>query len=198
MQEQEFERLGSIKTIQVRVRLVAATNRDLSRMVRDGQFRSDLYYRLNVFPILLPPLRKRPEDIPRLVRHFTQKFARRMGRRIESIPADAMGTLVRYAWPGNVRELENVIERAVILTPGTALQIPVSDLKAAAAQATPEADGDAAPHASLAEAEREHILRSLRETNWVLGGPNGAAAMLDMKRTTLQSKMKKLGIARPN
>jgi formate hydrogenlyase transcriptional activator len=197
LQEQEFERLGSTKTIRVRVRLVAATNRDLPRMVRDGQFRSDLFYRLNVFPIFLPPLRERPEDIPRLVRHFTQKFARRMGRQIETIPADAMAALVRYAWPGNVRELENIIERAVILSPGTTLQIPDGDLKAVAAQATPAPRSNADGHASLAEAEREHILRTLRETDWVLGGPRGAAARLGMKRTTLQSKMKKLGIARP-
>jgi formate hydrogenlyase transcriptional activator len=204
LQEQEFERLGSTKTIRVRVRLVAATNRDLPRMVGDGQFRSDLYYRLNVFPIQLPPLRERPEDIPRLARHFTQKFARRTGRQIESIPADAMDALVRYAWPGNVRELENVIERAVILSPGTTLQIPAGNLKQAgvrengtrpSSNSTP--NGDSARHASLAEAEREHILRALRETDWVLGGPQGAAARLGMKRTTLQSKMKKLGIARP-
>jgi formate hydrogenlyase transcriptional activator len=197
LQEQEFERLGSTKTIRVRVRLVAATNRDLPRMVRDGQFRSDLFYRLNVFPITLPPLRERPGDIPRLVRHFTQKFARRMGRQIETIPADAMDTLVRYAWPGNVRELENIIETAVILSPGTALQIPVGHWKASAAQTISASDGTANGNVSLAEAEREHILRALRETDWVLGGPKGAAARLGMKRTTLQSKMKKLGIARP-
>jgi formate hydrogenlyase transcriptional activator len=194
LQEQEFERLGSTKTIRVRVRLVAATNRDLPRMVADGQFRGDLYYRLNVFPIGLPPLRERPGDIPRLVRHFTQKFARRMGRRVETIPAEAMAALVRYAWPGNVRELENVIERAVILSPGAALHVPVADLKAEAAPATlPSTDG----HRSLADAEREHILRALRDTRWVLGGSAGAAARLGMKRTTLQSKMKKLGIERP-
>jgi formate hydrogenlyase transcriptional activator len=200
LQEQEFERLGSTKTIRVRVRLVAATNRDLPRMVSDGQFRSDLYYRLNVFPIQLPPLRDRLQDIPRLVRHFTQKFARRMGRQMETIPQAAMDTLVRYPWPGNVRELENVIERAVILSSGTTLQIPVGDLKAA----VPEKLASSAPgrnssgNSSLADAEREHILRTLRETEWVLGGPNGAALRLGMKRTTLQSKMKKLGIARPN
>ncbi len=197
LQEQEFERLGSTRTIRVRVRMVAATNRDLPGMVRDGEFRSDLYYRLNVFPIQLPPLRERPEDIPRLVRHFTQKFARRMGRGMETIPAEAMDALVRYPWPGNVRELENVIERAVILSPGTTLQVPVADLQAAAAQATPESDGKRPGHVSLADAEREHILRTLRETDWVLGGPRGAAARLGMKRTTLQSKMKKLGISRP-
>src|SRR5262249_5360564 len=181
LQEQEFERLGSTKTIRVRVRLVAATNRDLPRMVSDGQFRSDLYYRLNVFPILLPPLRERPEDIPRLVRHFTQKYARRMGRQMETIPADAMAALVRYPWPGNVRELENVIERAVILSPGTALQIPVGDIKAAAAPemrtVAPSSQrlSPVSENASLADAEREHILRTLRETKWVLGGPQGAA-----------------------
>jgi formate hydrogenlyase transcriptional activator len=197
LQEQEFERLGSTRTIRVRVRLVAATNRDLPRMVADGQFRSDLYYRLNVFPITLPALRERHEDIPRLVRHFTQRFARRMGRRIETISADAMEALMRYGWPGNVRELENVIERAVILSPGTALQIPAADLKAAA-KVTPPPNGNADGHVSLADAERDHIVRTLRETDWVLSGPNGAAARLGMKRTTLQSKMKKLGIARPH
>ncbi len=171
LQEQEFERLGGTRTIRVHVRLVAATHRDLPGMIRDGQFRSDLYYRLNVFPISLPPLRERPEDIPRLVRHFTQKFARRMGRRMETIPAEAMDALVRYAWPGNVRELENIIERAVILSPGTALQVPVGDLQAVAAPATPAPGGNATGHASLAEAEREHILRTLRETDWVLAGP---------------------------
>jgi formate hydrogenlyase transcriptional activator len=197
LQEQEFERLGSTKTVRVRVRMVAATNRDLPRMVKDGQFRSDLYYRLNVFPIVLPPLRERPEDIPRLVRHFTQKFARRMGRRIETIPTDAMDTLVRYSWPGNVRELENVVERAVILSPSTALLVPVGELQAAVVQTTPPINGKESGQASLAEAEREYILQTLRDTEWVLGGPKGAAARLGMKRTTLQSKMKKLGIMRP-
>jgi formate hydrogenlyase transcriptional activator len=193
LQEQEFERLGSARTIQVDVRLVAATNRDLAQMVADGQFRNDLYYRLNVFPVVLPPLRERSDDIPRLVRHFTQKFARRMGRQIETIPADTMTSLTQYAWPGNIRELENVIERAVILSAGPTLNIPLGDLKSAAAPA--RAPGGSV--VALADAERQHILHVLRETNWTLGGPEGAAARLAMKRTTLQSKMKKLGISRP-
>jgi formate hydrogenlyase transcriptional activator len=193
LQEQEFERLGGTKTIKVDVRLVAATHRDLARMVADGRFREDLYYRLNVFPLMLPPLRERPDDIPRLVRHFTQRFARRMGRRIESIPSAVMEALVRYPWPGNIRELQNVIERAVILSAGASLQIPLGDLQPAPAQA----QVPAAAAGTLADAERDHILAVLRETMWVLGGPDGAAARLGMKRTTLQSKMKKLGIARP-
>ena len=194
LQEQEFERLGSTRTIRVDVRLVAATNRDLAQMVADGQFRSDLYYRLNVFPVVLPPLRERRDDIPRLVRHFAQKFARRMGRRIETIPAEAMDALVRYPWPGNIRELENVIERAVILSRGPELKIPLSEFK----QQTKAASADLSSSLStLEEAEREHILRVLGETHWILGGPAGAAFKLGMKRTTLQSKMRRLGIARP-
>jgi formate hydrogenlyase transcriptional activator len=192
LQEQEFERLGSTHTVRVDVRLVAATNHDLGQMVSGGRFRSDLYYRLNVFPVVLPALRERPEDIPRLVRHFTQRFARRMGRRIETIPATVMDALVRYPWPGNIREMQNVIERAAILSPGPSLQIPPWDLQPAATQAqTP-----AAAAVTLADAERVHILGVLRETGWVVGGPNGAAARLGMKRSTLQKKMKKLGISR--
>jgi formate hydrogenlyase transcriptional activator len=193
LQEQEFERLGSTRTIKVDVRLVAATNRDLARMVAEGSFRADLYYRLNIFPVVLPPLRERPDDIPRLVRHFTQRFARRMGRRIETIPSAVMDALVRYAWPGNVRELQNVIERAVILSPGPSLQVPPGDLQPTQTQSP----APAAAAVTLAGAEREHILAALRETGWVLGGPEGAAARLGMKRSTLYKKMKKLGISRP-
>ena len=193
LQEQEFERLGSTRTIRVDVRLVAATNRDLAQMVAEGRFRSDLYYRFNVFPIVLPPLRERRDDIPRLVRHFTQQFARRMGRRIETIPAEAMDALTQYAWPGNIRELQNVIERAVILSPGPSLQVSLGDLPAAALRAQVPAGAPV----TLADAEREHILGVLRETDWVLAGPKGAAARLGMARSTLQWKMKKLGLSRP-
>jgi formate hydrogenlyase transcriptional activator len=193
LQEQEFERLGSTRTVRVDVRLVAATNGDLEQMAANGRFRSDLYYRLNVFPVVLPPLRERREDIPQLVRHFAQKAARRMGRRIETIPNEIMDALVQYPWPGNIRELENVIERAVILSAGPELAVNLADLKIAAARV----DLPASATATLADAERDHILNVLRDTNWVLGGPKGAAARLAMKRTTLQSKMKKLGISRP-
>jgi formate hydrogenlyase transcriptional activator len=189
LQEQEFERLGSNRTIRVDVRLVAATNRDLAQMVGDKQFRSDLYYRFNVFPITAPSLRERPEDIPVLVRYFAQKYARLMNRRIETIPAGAMTALAKYHWPGNIRELENLIERSVILSQGPDLHVPLGELKAPAAAAPNGA-------ATLEAAEREHILRVLRETNWVIGGSSGAATRLAMKRTTLQSKMRKLGISR--
>ncbi|HEV3083942.1 MAG TPA: sigma 54-interacting transcriptional regulator [Gemmataceae bacterium] len=194
LQEQQFERLGSTRTIRVDVRLVAATNRDLARMVADRLFRNDLYYRLNVFPVVLPPLRERPEDIPMLARHFIQRFARRMGRRIDSIPTPVMDALVRYPWPGNVREMQNIIERAVILSSGPSLRIPLGDLQPAAT----EARVPAGEPVTLADAEREHILGVLRETGWVVGGPKGTAARLGMKRSTLQKKMKKLGISRPD
>jgi formate hydrogenlyase transcriptional activator len=208
LQEQEFERLGGTKTIKVDVRLVAATNRDLARMVADGRFREDLFYRLNVFPLVLPPLRERPDDIPRLVRHFIQHFARRMGRRIETIPSTVLDALVRYPWPGNVRELQNVIERAVILSPGPSLQIPASDLQNDEGRGMREEGKQESasfhpssliPHPSktLADAEREHILGALHETGWVLGGRKGAAARLGMNRSTLRWKMKRLGISRP-
>jgi formate hydrogenlyase transcriptional activator len=189
LQEQEFERLGSNKTIRVDVRLIAATNRDLVEMAADKQFRNDLYYRLNVFPIVSPALRDRTEDIPMLVRYFTQKYARRMNKNIETIPTEAMTALTRYAWPGNVRELENLIERAVILSQGPVLRAPLSELKV-----TAETTHNGT--ATLEAAEREHILRVLGETRWVIGGPAGAATRLGMKRTTLQSKMQKLGITR--
>jgi formate hydrogenlyase transcriptional activator len=204
LQEQEFERLGDTKTISVDVRLVAATNRDLAAMVADGRFRSDLYYRLNVFPLVLPPLRERADDIPPLVRHFTQRFARRIGRRIETIPSAVMEALVGYPWPGNIRELQNVIERAVILSPGASLQVHRGDLQPAAVQApAPTAEAvtqtpvPPAAAVTLADAEREHILGALRETGGVVGGPKGAAARLGMKRSMLYWKMKKLGISRP-
>lgn len=190
LQEQEFERLGSTRTIKVNVRLVAATNRDLARMEADKQFRSDLYYRLNVFPLTLPSLRERREDIPLLVRYFAQKFARRMDKRVDTVPTEIMNALTRYHWPGNIRELENLIERAVILSQGTELRVPLGELKSASSEG-PQAVG------TLDAMEREHILRALRESKWVIGGPSGAAAKLGMKRTTLQSKMRKLGIARP-
>ena len=198
LQEQEFERLGSTRTVKVDVRLAAATHRDLAKMVADGRFREDLYYRLNVFPVVLPPLRERPDDIPRLVRHFTQGFARRMGRRIETIPSAVMEALVRYPWPGNVRELQNVIERAVILSPGPSLQVSLSDLQPSSSPLPSGGEGSGVRGpATLADAEREHILGVLREAGWVLGGPNGAAARLGMKRSTLHWKLKKLGISRP-
>jgi len=185
LQEKEFERLGGTRTIRVDVRLVAATNRNLAQMVEEDLFRRDLYYRLNVFPILIPPLRERSEDIPLLVRYFVQKYARQMDRRIETISADELDALTRYHWPGNVRELQNLIERAVILSPGPELRLPVSELKQ---------PSEAPSNFTLQAAEREHIVRVLRETNWVVGGPRGAATRLGLKRTTLQSKMRKLGL----
>ncbi len=193
LQEQEFERLGSTRTIKVDVRLVAATNRDLARMVADRAFRSDLYYRLNVFPLTLPPLRERPEDIPALVRHFVAFHARRLNRPTRVVPAEALAALVRYPWPGNVRELENFIERAVLLSPGTDLRVNADDLRAPIQGLAPSTQ----VARTLADAERAHILEMLEQSDWVLGGLRGAAARLGMKRTTLQSKMKKLGIERP-
>jgi formate hydrogenlyase transcriptional activator len=189
LQEQEFERLGSNRTLRVDVRLVAATNCDLTQMVADREFRSDLYYRLNVFPILVPALRERAEDIPLLVRYFAQKYARRMNRKIETIPTEDLEALARYHWPGNVRELENFIERAVILSRGPALHVALAELK-------PPAELSSSSIATLEAAEREHILRALQESRWVIGGPNGAAARLGVKRTTLHYKMSKLGITR--
>jgi PAS domain S-box-containing protein len=189
LQEKEFERVGGTRTIPVDVRLIAATNRDLGQMVKDRQFRGDLYYRLRVFPIVLPPLRERREDIPLLVRYFVSKHARSMDRRIETIPDAIMKALVRWEWPGNIRELENFVERSVILTKGPTLRAPIAELEM---QIETVDDGNA----SLESAEREHILRVLREAKGVIAGPSGAAARLGVKRTTLNSKLKKLGIER--
>jgi formate hydrogenlyase transcriptional activator len=195
LQEQEFERLGSTRTLRVDVRLVAATNSNLAERVDGKQFRRDLYYRLNVFPVTIPPLRERREDIPLLVRYFAQKYARRMKKPIHTVPAKTMSALVDYHWPGNVRELENFVERAVILSRGSEFEVPLAELKQQTNLAPPNSS---AAVSTLERAEREHILRTLGETNWVIGGPSGAAVRLGMKRTTLQSLMRKLGIARPN
>ena len=199
LQEQEFERLGSVRTTRVDVRVVAATNVDLAQKVAANQFRSDLYYRLNVFPIMIPPLRERKEDIPLLVRYFAQKYARRMKKPIDAIPMKAMAALIDYHWPGNVRELENFVERSVILSHGAELQIPLAELRGRLnLPATVSPNASSAGIATLEHAEREHIIRALREAEWIVGGPKGAANRLGMKRTTLQSRIKKLGIARPN
>ncbi len=190
LQEQKFERLGSTRTLHVDARVVAATSRDLTQMVENHEFRSDLYYRLNIFPILVPPLRERPEDIPLLVAHFTDRYARRMDKRISRIPAETMDALKRYYWPGNIRELQNFIERATILTSGSTLQVPLSELQNASREVRKKSR-------TLAEADRDQILRALRESQWVLGGPGGAAERLGLKRTTLFYKMRKMGITRP-
>jgi formate hydrogenlyase transcriptional activator len=188
LQEREFERLGATRTIRVNVRLVAATNQDLIRMVGEHRFRSDLYYRLNVFPMTMPPLRERAPDIPLLVRYFVQQYAARMNKTITTIPTKSMDMLVRYHWPGNVRELENFIERSVILSQGAVLHVPLAELKVS--------ESHSAKHVpTLQDAERDHIVRALRDSNWIIGGESGAAVRLGMKRTTLNSKMKKLGIS---
>jgi formate hydrogenlyase transcriptional activator len=190
LQDQEFERLGSTRTIKVDLRLIAATNRDLARSVAERQFRNDLFYRLNVFPIRVPPLRERREDIPLLVGHFVRKFAQRMDRHIETVPKETMQALTEWSWPGNIRELENLMERSVILSEGRALRVPLWELRGE----KPTAESQ--PDHTLDSAEREHIIRVLRETGGVLSGPNGAARRLGVKRTTLQSKMKRLQITR--
>jgi formate hydrogenlyase transcriptional activator len=188
LQDQEFERLGSTRTIRVNVRLVAATNQDLAKSIAEGQFRSDLFYRLHVFPIRMPPLRDRRPDIPALVRYFVQKLARRMGKQIDTIPRETMNKMMDWNWPGNIRELENLVERSVILTTGSILHVPLAELRPQPENI--ETDG------TLEAIDREHIIRVLRETRGVLSGPQGAAARLGLQRTTLQSKMKKLGIER--
>ena len=211
LQEHEFERLGGNRTLRVDVRVVAATNTDLAALVAARKFRSDLYYRLNVFPIQVPALRERPEDVPLLVRYFVQKFSRRQNKTVEYVPADVMDALAGYSWPGNVRELENLIERAVLLSRGKELRVPLAELKesspapifsAVAGDFAPTVVSPAAvpatsPASTLDEAQRQHILRVLRQTRWRIAGPNGAAAILGMKRTTLQARMRKLGIRRP-
>jgi len=189
LQDQEFERLGGTRTIKVNVRVIAATNRDLNRSVAEHQFRADLFYRLNVFPIMIPPLRERRDDIPQLIRYFVRKFSLRMNRHIESVSRETMSTLVNWQWPGNVRELENLVERSVILSEGPALSVPTGELRGY------EAVFSADPN-FLHNAEREHIIRVLRETNGVISGPNGAARRLGLKRTTLQSKMQRLKITK--
>ena len=189
LQEQEFERLGSTRTHQVDVRLVAATNRNLVDMVKRNEFRSDLYYRLNVFPVPLPPLRARREDIPALVEHFVDIYARRMSKQIDYISPETMSELTSYAWPGNIRELQNFIERSVILTSGNVLESPLANLRNAA-------EAESLGPTTMEDAEREHIRKILEQTRWVVAGPNGAAARLGIKRSTLYFRMQKLGISR--
>jgi formate hydrogenlyase transcriptional activator len=189
LQEQEFERLGSTRTHRVDVRLVAATNRNLIDMVKRNEFRSDLYYRLNVFPVPLPPLRERREDIPALVAHFVEIYARRMDKQIKHIPPETLSALVSFQWPGNIRELQNFIERSVILTSGNALHPPLASLKCAA-------EAESLGAITLEDAERDHIRKTLEQTRWVVAGPNGAAARLGIKRSTLYFRMQRLGISR--
>jgi formate hydrogenlyase transcriptional activator len=203
LQEREFERLGGTRTLRTEARLIAATNRDLTVMVEEQKFRSDLFYRLSVFPVRIPALRERPEDIPLLVRHFTQQFAGRMNKRIESISSETMCVLCDHHWPGNIRELQNVIERAVILSSGPVLGVAVSDLRSSDCS-TPSCASSAKPtkqgnlQSILEETERKWILNALEQTHWVIAGPKGAAAYLGMKRSTLQARMQKFGIARSN
>jgi formate hydrogenlyase transcriptional activator len=199
LQEREFERLGSTRTLRTDARLIAATNRDLTAMVEEQKFRSDLYYRLNVFPVRVPPLRERREDIPLLVRHFAQQFSRRMNRSIETIPSETMSALVRYDWPGNIRELQNVIERAVIVSAGLVLKVPLDDFRTRVPSAetsngrSPSEDAGTM-RGVLEEAERKQILAALQQAHWVVAGPRGAASLLGMKRSTLQAHMHRLGI----
>jgi formate hydrogenlyase transcriptional activator len=202
LQEREFERLGSSRTLRTDARLIAATNRDLEAMVSEQKFRSDLYFRLNVFPVHVPPLRERQGDIPLLVRHFTQQFSTRMKKVMDTIPSAAMEALCRYHWPGNVRELQNIIERAIIISTGPVVEVDVADLKFPKATrpeerpAPPESPTNGALHDVLEETERRHILDALRQCNWIVAGPKGAAARLGMKQSTLRLRMQKLGISR--
>jgi formate hydrogenlyase transcriptional activator len=189
LQEHEIERLGSTRTIRVDFRLIAATNRDLDELVGKREFRSDLFYRLNVFPVRIPPLRERKEDIPPLVFYFAQRFAKRLRKPIESVSRESLDALCRWSWPGNIRELQNVIERAVILSKGPVLTVPRGEFETASPVASTPV--------TLEDAEREHILRALADTNWVIGGPSGAAARLGLKRTSLVSTMRRLHIMRP-
>jgi formate hydrogenlyase transcriptional activator len=192
LQEREFERLGSARTLRTDARLIAATNRDLAALADEQKFRQDLFYRLNVFPVTMPPLRERREDVPTLVRHFAQQFARRMKKNIETIPSETMAALTDYDWPGNIRELQNLVERAVILSTGPDLEIPVAALAKRAPALVSER-----PAQTLEDADRRHITAALESSNWVIAGPNGAAVRLGMKRSTLQFRMRKLGIVRP-
>ena len=196
LQEREFERLGSTRTLHTDARLIAATNANLVGRVNEKRFRSDLYYRLNVFPVLVPPLRERHEDIPLLVRHFVQKYTRRMKKLIDTIPVTAINAMSEYHWPGNVRELENFVERSVILSDDSVLQPPLDELARQKVSSLSTASADIPT--KLREVEREHILRTLKDTKWIIGGPTGAAARLGMKRTTLGSLVKRLGITRPS
>jgi formate hydrogenlyase transcriptional activator len=202
LQEREFERLGSSRTLRTDARLIAATNRDLEAMASEQKFRSDLFFRLNVFPVHVPPLRERQGDIPLLVRHFTQQFTRRMKKAIETIPSAAMDALCRYHWPGNIRELQNVVERAVIVSTGSALSVDVADLKFPKAghvvekATSPKSPTNGTLHDVLEQSERQQILKALEQCDWVVAGLNGAAAHLGMKRSTLQQRIRKLGIAR--
>jgi formate hydrogenlyase transcriptional activator len=188
LQEHEFERLGSTRTQQVDVRVIAATHHDLKQMVEEGMYRADLYYRLHVFPLAVPPLRDRREDVPFIVRYFVGKYSERMNRHVETISPSTMEVLTNYAWPGNIRELQNFIERAVILSPGTSLRAPLHELTQKAVQSSQTT------LSTVEEMERSHVLRALKESNWIIGGPKGAAAKLGMKRTTLTYRIRKLGI----
>ena len=196
LQEQEFERLGSTRTLRVDVRVISATSRNLTQMVGDREFRGDLYYRLNVFPIRLPALRERSEDIPLLVNHFVQIYSQRMHKSIEHVSMECMNAMLTHSWPGNVRELQNLVERAVILSPGKLLRVPLAELNQTNSLEDNSAQSTDSRVVTLKDAEREHIIQALAETNWIIGGIKGAAARLGLKRTTLASKMRRMGISR--